>query len=156
MADLTTAGVKVYYGVAVTRPTALTGYTPITGIKSIPDLNPEPSSHETTELAETEWKTYIPGLMDVGGSLAFKANHTDAFVTVWETLVGAYAAGMAETTPETTWFAIVIPGLTKSFYFSGEPVGLGLSAIEVDAVLEIDAHIVPDSIVGWAAAPTTI
>ena len=94
MADLTTAGVKVYYGVAATRPTALTGYTPITGIQ----INSRPQSlnpHLTKQPSwpKPEWKTYIPGLMDVGGSLAFKANHTDAFVTVWETLVGAYADG---------------------------------------------------------------
>ena len=54
------------------------------------------------------------------------------------------------------WFAIVIPGLTKSFYMSVEPQPLGLSAIEVDSVLEIEAYASPKKIDGWLAKPTSI
>ena len=53
------------------------------------------------------------------------------------------------------WFAVVIPGLTKSFYFAGEPADLGLSAIEVDSVLEISPYIMPSKIAGWATKPTS-
>ena len=59
--SLSTAGISVQYAIeksAGTRPT--TGYTPLTGITTIPDLNPEPSSLETTTLDELEWRTYIP------------------------------------------------------------------------------------------------
>ena len=151
--DLSTAGVTVQYAVetvAGTMPT--TGYTALTGIKSIPDLNPEPSNLETTTLDELEWRTYIPGLKDPGGALAFGANNTEAFQTEWEALVTAVED--AADTGMATWFAIVIPGMTKAFYFAGKPSPLGLSAIEVDSVLEIEGYISPSKIEGWKAKPT--
>ena len=151
--DLSTAGVTVQYAVestAGTMPT--TGFTVISGIKAIPDLNPEPSSLETTTLDATEWKTYIPGLKDPGGAVSFTANNTEAFQTAWSALVEA--SGEAEATDKATWFAIVIPGLTKAFYFSGTPSELGLSAVEVDSVLEIEPYVTPNEIAGWSAKPT--
>ena len=66
-----------------------TGFTAVPGIKAIPDLNPEPSSLETTTLEALEWKTYIPGLKDPGGALAFTANNTEEFQTAWEALIEA-------------------------------------------------------------------
>lgn len=151
--DLSTAGIKLLYAVetaAGTMPT--TGYTALTGIKAIPDLNPEPGSLETTTLDETEWRTYIPGLKDPGGALAFTANNTEQFQTEWAALVTA-----AETGKETglaTWFCVSIPGLTKAFCFAGVPSDLGLSAIDVDSVLEIEPYVTPTKIAGWVTAPT--
>lgn len=151
--DLSTAGVSIQYAAeatAGTRPTS--GYTPIPGIKSIPDMNPEPSSLETTTLDATEWKSYIPGLKDPGGALGLTANNTEMFHTAWAALVEA--AATAKEAGKGIWFAVVIPGLTKSFYFTGDPSDLGLSAIEVDSVLEISPYITPNKIAGWAAKPT--
>lgn len=151
--DLSTAGVSVNYAAEATAgkmPT--TGFTKLPGIKAIPDINPEPSSLETTTLDATEWKTYIPGLKDPGGALAFTANNTEQFQTEWAALVEA--AQTAAESGKATWFAILIPGLTKAFLFSGDPSPLGLSAIEVDSVLEVDAYITPTAISGWGVAPT--
>lgn len=151
--DLSTAGVSIQYCVESSpgeRPT--TGYTAIPGIKALPDLNPEPSSLETTTLDATEWKTYIPGLKDVGGAVSMTANNTEAFQTAWGDLVEA--ASTAKESGNSTWFAIVIPGLTKSFFFAAEPSPLGLSAIEVDSVLEIEPYLTPTAIHGWDTAPT--
>ena len=153
--ELSSAGVSVQYAVeetAGTRPTS--GYKKITGIKSTPDLNPEASSLDVTDLSDTEWKRYIGGLKDPGGALAFGANNTEAFQTDWAALVEEY--NVAKTSGLGMWFAIVIPGLTKSFYMSVEPQPLGLSAIEVDSVLEIEAYASPKKIDGWLAKPTSI
>ena len=79
-------------------------------------------------------------------------NNTEEFQTAWEALIEA--AETAKETDKATWFAIVIPGLTKAFYFAGNPSPLGLSAIEVDAVLEIEPYITPSEIKGWSAKPT--
>lgn len=151
--DLSTAGVKLAYAVEASdgaRPNS--GYTAIPGIRSIPDFNPEPSSLETTTLDETEYKTYIPGLKDPGGALAFGANNTEAFHEAWATLVSA--ADTANADGKAVWFAVIIPGLTKAFYFAGTPSDLGLSAIEVDAVLEIEPYITPSKVEGWQTKPT--
>lgn len=152
--ELSTAGALVKYAVestAGTRPT--TGYTVIPNIKSIPDLNPEPSTLEVTDLSDTEWKRYIPGLKDPGGALAFNANNTDAFQTAWAALVTAAESAAADN--KATWFEIWIPGLTKSFFFAGIPSPLGLAAMDVDAVLEIGAYVAPNQVEGWAAKATS-
>lgn len=150
--ELSTAGVLVKYKAessAGNRPTS--GYTTIPNIKSTPDLNPEPSSLEVTDLSDEEWKRYIPGLKDPGGALAFNANNTNAFQTAWAALVSAYEALSGG---KAMWFEIYVPGLTNSFFFAGIPSELGLGAMEVDSPAEVTAYVTPNQIEGWAAAST--
>lgn len=152
--EMSSAGVRVKYAVestAGTRPT--TGYTAISNIKAVPDLNPQPSQLDCTDLSDTQFKRYIPGLQDTSGSIAFTANNTNTFQTEWAGIVEAYATAFAAN--KSMWFEVAIPGMTNSFFFSGEPTPLGLGAISVDSVLEIDAYITPNTIVGWAAKSTT-
>lgn len=153
--ELSSAGVTLQWAAETTAgqmPT--TGYKKISGIKSTPDLNPETDSLEVTDLSDTEWKRYIGGLKDVGGDMAFGANNTEQFQTDWAELCDTYAANAENGLG--MWFAIVIPGLTKAFYVSVVPQPLGLSAIEVSSVLEIDAYASPKLIAGWKAKPTVI
>ena len=110
---LSTIGVHLYYAVestAGTRPTLKSAYTELVGVKGIPSLNPTPENLETTTLNETEYKTYIPGLKDTGGSLGFTFNLSQDLKDAWDTLITAdetaRAAGKA------TWFFIDVPGLT--------------------------------------------
>ena len=140
--NLSTIGVQLWYATESTagvRPT--TGYTRITGIKSTPSLNPSPDSIETTTLDELEYKTYIDGLKDTGGAIEFTFNLTEDLVTKWDALMSAYAS--AKATGKATWFTIVVPGLTKSFYFTGNPSNMGLPETSVNTVLEITNYITP-------------
>lgn len=151
--EFSTAGCQVKYCVestAGTRPTV--NYTVIPNIKSTPDYNPAPNTLQVTDLSDTKWHRYIPALKDVGGASALTANLTSAFQTAWETLVSA--AETAFESGKATWFEIVIPNF-DSFYFSGMPSDLGLSALEVDQVFEVDAYIVPNQIHGFDTASTT-
>ena len=154
--EISTAGVTLSYAVeatAGTRPT--TGYTQVARIKSVPDFNPTPSTIDVTDLSDLEWKRSIPGLKDVGGAQAFKANNTNAFQDGWAALVTAAETAQAtEGGAKATWFCISHPKLTKAFFFSGMPSPLGLSAMEVDSAMEIDAYITPNTIAGWATKPT--
>ena len=150
--ELSTAGVLLKYAVestAGTRPT--TGYTQVPNIKSIPDFNPEPESLEVTDLSDTEWRRYIPGLKDPGGALAFTANLTTGFKTAWEALVTAFETAKASN--KATWFEIYVPSF-GSFYFAGYPSPLGMTAMDVNAVLEIEAYVTPNQIEGWSTSST--
>lgn len=150
---LSTAGVTLNYAVeatAGTRPT--TGYTKIPEIKSIPELNPEPESLETTTLEETEYKTYIPGLKDLGGSLSFTANLNETSIAAWDTAVAAYET--ASTSGKDMWFCIIIPGMADALYFTGQPSPMGLPGMEVSAVLETTLYITPTGAPVWEAKPT--
>ena len=149
--ELSTIGVSLKYCVetnAGTRPTA--GYTSIAGIKAIPDLNPEPEALDVTDLSDS-WRRYIPGVKDVGGAISFTANFTSAFKTAWTALVSAATTGAASN--KATWFEVCVPTL-GSFYFSGIPSDLGLTGMEVNAVVEIEAYVTPNKIHGWDTSST--
>lgn len=150
---LSTAGITVKYAVEATKGTKpTTGYIEIPEVKEIPELNPEPSTLDTTTLKETEYKTSIPGLKDIGGALGFTVNLTQDFKTAWETLVSSYET--AAEADKATWFLIDIPGITEGCYFQGKPSNLGVPGAAVDSVLETSAYITPTSAPAWDAKPT--
>ena len=141
---MSTAGVTVNYAVeatAGTRPTM--GYIQIPNIKSVPEMNPSP---------QTEFKTYVEGLKDLGGALAFLANFTTDLETAWNALVDAYKAAKEE--GKSVWFEIKHPGLEKSVYFTGQPSAMGLPAMAVNAVLETNLYITPTNAPTWQAKST--
>ena len=153
--NLSTAGIHLYYAVEKTkgtRPTAKADYKDLLGVKSTPDLNPAPDTLETTTLNETEWKTYIDGLKDMGGALEFTFNLTQELVELWDELMEAYES--AKATGLATWFLIDIPGLTEGFFFPGNPSSMGLPAAEVSSVLEITNRITPTGAPQRASKPT--
>ncbi len=150
---LSTAGVTFGYAVEATageRPT--TGYKLIPDIKEIPEMNPEPETLETTTLAETEYKTYIEGLKDLGGALSFLANYTTELEEEWSTLVEAYKT--AKEADKSVWFEVKHPGLEKSVFFTGQPSAMGLPAMGVGAVLETNLFITPTNAPIWETKTT--
>lgn len=153
--NLSTAGIQLLYAVettAGTRPT--TGYTRIYGAKSTPSLNPSPETLETTTLDETEYKTYIDGLKDLGGALEFTFNLTQDLIDSWDALMSAYET--AKAAGKATWFTIVVPGLSESFYFTGNPSNMGLPETSVSSVLEITNYITPTNAPEKYAKPTNV
>lgn len=151
--NLSTAGIHLKYAVeetAGTRPT--TGYIDLKGVKSTPNLNPSPDTLETTDLNETEYKTYIDGLKDLGGALEFNFNLTQELVEKWEELMTAYEA--AKASGKAVWFLIDIPGLTEGMYFPGNPSDMGIPETEVNSVLEITNYITPTGAPVRAEKPT--
>lgn len=150
---ISTAGVTFGYAVESTkgaRPT--TGYTLIPDIKEIPEMNPEPETIETTTLAQTEFKTYIEGLKDLGGALSFLANYTTELEGVWATLVEAY--NTASAADKAVWFEVKHPKLTKSVFFTGQPSAMGLPAMAVGNVLETNLYITPTNAPVWEKQST--
>lgn len=142
--NLSTAGIHLYYAVeesAGVRPTAKSAYTDLVGVKSIPSLNPAPETIETTTLNETEYKTYVDGLKDLGGALEFTFNLTEELRTMWNTLMEKYEA--AKASGKAIWFDIDVPGLSEVAMFTGNPASMGLPEAGVSSVLEITNYITP-------------
>lgn len=151
--EIASAGAKIQYAVeatAGTRPTS--GYTEISNVKTIGALDAEPATYDVTDLSDTEFKRFIPGLKDIGGDVPLTMNLTQAVITGWAALVTA--ANTAAEAQKSTWFEVVVPKLNESFYFRGVPSPLGLSEIATDTALEITAHVTPNEITGWAAKST--
>lgn len=153
--NLSTAGIHLYYAVEETagqRPTAKSAFKDLEGVKSIPSMNPAPETLETTTLNETEYKTYVDGLKDLGGALEFTFNLTQALVEMWEELMDSYEAAKAAN--KATWFFIDIPGLTEGLYFTGNPSAMGIPEASVSSVLEITNYITPTGAPEKASKPT--
>ena len=149
--DLSTAGVRMHYVVetaAGTKPSA-TSKVELQGVKEIPEMNPAPDTLETTTLNDTEYKTYIDGLKDIGGALSFTFNLTQELVDTWDTLMSAYETAKDE--KKGVWFIISIPGITNALWFRGNPSALGLPSMSVNSVLETTCYITPTAAPEWAA-----
>ena len=148
-----TAGMYLCYApeaVAGTRPT--TGYVKIPEVKSMPSFNPSPETIESTTLEETEYKTYVKGLKDLGGALEFTANMTDDLATAWSTLISAFDTAVAA--QKKVWFAVVHPKLTNATFFTGDPSGIGLNEASVGGMAETTLYITPTGAPVQAAKPT--
>ena len=151
--EIASAGAFIQYGVESTAGTKPTTMTKITSVKTIGALDAEPASYDVTDLSDLEFKRSIPGLKDIGGDVPLTCNLTDAFLTEWTGIVAAAETGAAS--GYATWFEVVIPKLSKSFWFVGVPVDLGLSEIATDTALECTAHITPNKIDGWGTKSTS-
>ena len=150
---ISTAGVTFGYAVETSKGTRpVSGYSIIPDIKEIPEMNPEPETLETTVLSETEFKTYIEGLKDLGGALSFLANYTTELEAVWAELVEAYKDASAE--DKAVWFEVKHPKLDKSVFFTGQPSAMGLPAMAVGNVLETNLYITPTNAPAWETKST--
>lgn len=150
---LSTAGVTINYAVETTvdtRPT--TGYAQIPDIKEVPDFNPEPETHEATDLEETEYKFYVAGLKDVGGALGFLANFTEKLQTEWDGIIEQYNTATAS--GKRVWFEIKHPKLPKALYFTGEPSPMGLPSMAPNGILETTIYITPTNSPKWETKST--
>ena len=151
---ISTAGVTLGWAVETTsgtRPT--TGFKKIPDLKEVPEMNPEPSTLETTDLSQTEYKTYIEGLKDLGGALSFLANYTSELETEWAALMTAYKTAVDG--KKAIWFEVKHPKLEKAVFFTGQPSALGLPGMTVDSVMEINLYITPTNAPTWQTKSTT-
>lgn len=150
---MSTAGITLGYAVettAKTRPT--TGYKIIPDLKEIPEMNPEPETLESTTLSETEYKTYIEGLKDLGGALSFLANFTTELEEAWGDLVTAYET--AKASGKSIWFEVKHPQLEKSVFFTGQPAKMGMPGATVGSIYETNVFITPTNAPAWEAKST--
>jgi len=151
--ELSTAGIRLKFTTEATagvRPTS--GYTPLSGVKRIGELNPAPSNLDATDLSDEEWKRYIPGLKDPGGAWQIGTNMSTQFLTQWETVVSNY--DNVKDTGKALWFEVAVPGLAKSFFIRGIPQPLGMNGAETDSVFENNVYIMPNGPAGWFAKST--
>jgi hypothetical protein len=136
MAAISTAGIIVSYGATYAAKKKIPGVT------EIPELNPAPESLETTELAETDYKTYIPGLKDLGGALSFTVNFEQDFIDAYEELLEAQESAAQK-------LFIDIPDIDKHLEVDGVFSELGMPGASVNQVLTGSFHFTPSAAPKW-------
>lgn len=148
-----TAGITLRYApesTAGTEPT--TGFVHIPGITEIPEIGSQPETYETTSLDNLEFKTYIDGLKDTGGALAFTANDSPEFRSAVNALLEAQST--AEETNKSIWFFIDIPDpIGESMRFTGKASSLGFGGASINGVLTTTLYITPTGEPSWGDTP---
>ena len=119
----------------------------IIGAKSLPEMNSEPETIESTTFDELQFKTYIDGLQDTGGALSFGFNQTEDLLITWDDVYSEYATGKESNL--STWFVFWHPSLSKAFFFRGNPSKLGWGGAEVNSLLETNVYVTPVGDIGW-------
>ena len=153
---LSTLGVAVGYAFSAKPTSAQTledvrpkgsnaTYTLLKDIKDVPDFNPAPDTIEVTPLINEEYKTYIHGLKDLGGDLAFLANFTQELFDAYNASNGI----IANAKTQLMWLQIDHPQLTKSLFINVSPAPLGLNAMSVNSAMEVTLHFAPLSEPVW-------
>ncbi|MCR2033715.1 hypothetical protein [Anaerofustis stercorihominis] len=139
---LNTLGIKFKYAVeatAGTRPDS--GYKEIPEVKSIPSLSPSPETIDVTPLSETEYKTYVDGLKDLGGALELGGNFCKELIEAWELLMKAYEEAKKDN--KKVWFTLEHPSLDQSVFFTGNPASLGVPETNVNSAWDAKMYITP-------------
>lgn len=148
-----TAGMFLCYAVEQTKGVRpVSNYILIPEIKTMPSFNPSPETIESTTLLETEYKTYVEGLKDMGGALEYGANLTADLIDIWAACNEAH--DLAAQSDKATWFAVVHPKLPNAVFFEGDPSPIGLNEASVGSMAETTLYITPNSAPMWAAKPT--
>lgn len=136
--EVLSAGTMLAYAVETEAGTMPTTATHIPNIKEIPDFSAEPDQIEVTDLSDTKYKRFIPGLIDLSGASGYTANETPFLTAAWKQMCEAYKA--AKEKGLATWFYIITPGL-QTAAFTGIPSDLGVSGRTVNNVVEITCSI---------------
>lgn len=133
-----TVGYAAYAADRTTTPT----YTSIPNITEIPSLGASPSAQDATELTQ-KMKTYVKGLVDVGGSLDFSCNFTKEVVDAVNTAITAQESAEQE-------IAVTFPApLNKRCYFKGEFGQVYPGSVGADAVVTGTVPVIPTGELNW-------
>lgn len=144
--SISSAGVKFGYAIEETAGTMPKTALFIPDIKTVPDLNQQPEMLDTTDLSCTGIKTFTPGLRDLSGACAYKANFTTLLKKKWEAMVDA--SEEAEKIGKATWFFISLSSGDTAAY-TGKPTALGVPTLEAGSLVEIDCYITPTGEPKW-------
>lgn len=149
MAELSTIGMLLGYGVETVAGTKPTSFTKFEHGNNLPERNLEPQSIDVTPLSELKAHRFVPGLANDSTPIGIQFNMNDTSKTAWDAMVTAFqnrGSGLS------MWFEFYHPDLTDGFFFTGEPVSLGFGGADVDAAFNVTGYIVPNEIKDWLTA----
>ena len=138
-----TAGITLSYGESTVTNNVATvpaTWTDIPDITGTPSMNASPAKLDSTTLAAVKYKTYISGLMDVGGSLEFPANMTPALVDAVDLAAAVPATGKVRA------FKLSFPApLSIAYWWTGEVLPVAPGEASVDAVATTTVYVSQES-----------
>lgn len=147
---MSTAGMNLCYGVETTPGTKPTTFKVIQGATSLSEISSEKEQIEVTPLSATEYKEYVGGLADPGGTWEIGFNESNALHDEWATIVSEYKTAVAA--GNRMWFEAYHPSLEEAFFIVGEPNILGFGGAEVSSAYSNTGRITINKVEGWSDA----
>lgn len=151
---MSTAGMNFAYGVEDEAGNKPSSFTIIQGATSIGEISSEKEQIEVTPLSATEYKEYVGGLADPGGTWEIGFNESNVLHEIWSKILTAYKTGIAD--GKRMWFEAYHPQLDEAFYVIGEPNNLGYGGAEVSSAYANTARITINKVEGWSEAVTPV
>lgn len=152
---LSTAGMQLAYGVETTAGTKPTSFTIVQGATSISEISSEKEQIEVTPLSAEEYKEYVGGLADPGGTWEIGFNESNVLHEEWGNIVAAYKT--ANASGLRMWFEAYHPKMEEAFFLIGEPNILGFGGAEVSSAFTNTGRVTINKVEGWdeKVVPTT-
>lgn len=156
---MSTAGMQLAYGVETVAGEKPDEFVTIQGATSISEISSEKEQIEVTPLSAEEYKEYVGGLADPGGTWEVGFNESNVLHTTWASIVEAYKT--AKQSGLRMWFEAYHPSLNEAFFLVGEPNILGFGGAEVSSAFANTGRITINKVEGWGesvepvAEPTT-
>lgn len=147
---MSTAGMNLCYGVETTAGEKPTTFNIIQGATSISEISSEKEQIEVTPLSAEEYKEYVGGLADPGGTWEIGFNESNALHEEWAAIVTAYKTAVAA--GKRMWFEAYHPQLEEAFFLVGEPNILGFGGAEVSSAYSNTGRITINKVEGWSDA----
>lgn len=147
---MSTAGMNLCYGVEEVAGTKPDTFNIIQGATSLGEISSEKEQIEVTPLSARQYKEYVGGLADPGGTWEVGFNESNALHTEWAEIVSAYES--AKAAGKRVWFQAYHPDLSEAFFIIGEPNKLGFGGAEVSSAYTTTARITINSVEAWSEA----
>ena len=149
---MSTAGMNLCYGVETTPGEKPTSFTIIQGATSMGEISSEREQIEVTPLSATEYKEYVGGLADPGGTWEIGFNESNALHEEWGKIMQAYKTAIA--TGNRMWFGAYHPSHSEEFFIIGEPNSLGFGGAEISSAFTNTGRITINKVEGWGEPVT--
>lgn len=156
---MSTAGIQLAYGIETVAGEKPDEFVIIQGVTSLSEISSEKEQIEVTPLSAEEYKEYVGGLADPGGTWEMGFNESNVLHTTWAAIVEAYKT--AKQSGLRMWFEAYHPSLNEAFFLVGEPNILGFGGAEVSSAFANTGRITINKVEGWSesvepvAEPTT-
>ena len=153
---LSTLGITLSYGVETVKGQKPTTFTKLERCNDIPEITLETETIDASALEDMQSR-YVSGRQDTGGEWAPVFNLTDEVITQLDTMMKAADTGLKS--GFRTWFQVIVPNLTKSFFVVGQPgtkvplpamaqneLLTGSISISIDEYIGLDTKVEPTGV----------
>lgn len=145
---MSTAGMDLTYGVETTPGEKPSTFKVIQGATSLGEISSEKEQIEVTPLSAEEYKEYVGGLADPGGTWEVGFNESNALHEEWAKIMSEYKEAIAS--GNRMWFGAYHPRHDEEFFIVGEPNALGFGGAEVSSAFGNTGRITINKVEGWS------